>query len=107
MVTNVIEKKGEKITARQSGGGFERTFEEALEPFKGIVLSQVLIEPRGYSAQIRLVVEANGKKYKISQWEETSVGAEVLVSSKDFEVGEKDKKVTRYFLVATNNVKPV
>jgi len=103
---NLVSVEGAVIAARQ-GGGFERTFENALEPFKAKVVAQVLLEPKGYSAQVRLVCEADGKRYKVSQWEETSVGAEVLVSSKDFEVGEKGKEITRFFLVATNNVKPV
>jgi hypothetical protein len=101
-MTNLIETKGAKITARQSNGMFERTFENCLEPFKAKVLAQVLLEPKGYSAQVRLAVESDGKKYKVSQWEETSVGAEVWVHSQEFQIGEKGKEQTRYFLVASN-----
>ena len=104
---NLINVEGAAIAARQSGGGFERTFEESIEPFKGRVIAQILLEPRGYSAQVRLKVESNGKFYKISQWEETSVGAEIYVRSQSFEVGEKGKEQTRYFLVASNQpIKP-
>lgn len=98
---NLVIAEGAVIAARQSGG-FERTFETYLEPFKAKVVAQVLLEPKGYSAQVRLVVEANGKKFKISQWEETSVGAEVTIYSKDFKIGEGEKEQTRYFLFASN-----
>ena len=98
---NLVSVEGAVITARQSGG-FERTFENALEPFKAKVLSQVLLEPKGYSAQVRLICESDNKRYKVSQWEETSVGAEVTIYSKPFEVGEGDNKKTRYFLFASN-----
>ena len=99
---NLVSVEGAVIAARQ-GGGFERTFENALEPFKAKVVAQVLLEPKGYSAQVRLVCEADGKRYKVSQWEETSVGAEMWIYSQPFEVGEGDKKQTRYYLNAFHN----
>lgn len=106
MITEVKNVAGEKIAARNVGS-FERTFEEFLEDFKAVVSSLVHIEPKGYNAQLRLVCEANGKKYKISQWSECSVGEEVMISSKEFTIKAEGKPdLVRYYLTAEPISKP-
>ena len=100
MVTELKNQKDERIAAR-NGSSFVRTFETEMDNFKGIVKAQVLIEPKGYSAQVRLIVVANEKQYKVSQWNECSVGEEVVVSSKPFTIkDDKGAELTRYYLFA-------
>ena len=100
MITEVKNVTGEKIAARNVGS-FERTFEEFLESFKAVVVSLVHIEPKGYNAQLRLCVEAGGKKYKVSQWDACEVGEEVMINSKEFTIKQEGKPdLIRYYLVA-------
>lgn len=100
MITEVKNVTGEKIAARNVGS-FERTFEAEMPDFKAIVLSLVHIEPKGYNAQLRLCVEAGGKKYKVSQWSECEVGEEVMIRSKEFTIKQDGKEdLVRYYLVA-------
>lgn len=103
MITNVIAEPKAKIEAKLGGNGFERTFETSLEPFQAKVEALAFIEQQNYPAQKRLVVSSKGKKYKISQWEECTVGAEMWVHSMPFTIKNDGNEVTRYFLKATNS----
>lgn len=106
MITNVIAEPKAKIEAKIGSNGFERTFETALEPFQAKVEALAFIEQQNYPAQKRLVVTSNNKKFKVSQWEETSVGAEMWIHSIEFKIKADGKENTRYYLRATNSQEP-
>lgn len=106
MQTNVIDKAQAKIEAKLSSGGFERTFEKQIESFQAKVEALAFVEMQGYGAQKRLIVTSNSKKFKVSQWEETSVGAEIWVHSMPFTIKADGKDTTRYFLKATHSQEP-
>lgn len=106
MITNVIAEPKAKIEAKIGSNGFERTFETALSPFQAKVESLSFIEQVNYPAQKRLIVTSNSKKFKVSQWEETSVGAEMWIHSMEFKIKKDSTELTRYYLRATNSQEP-
>ena len=103
MITNVIAEPKAKIEAKVSGNGFERTFENQMESFQGKVEALAFVETQGYGAKKYLVVTSNSKKFKVSQWEETAVGAEMWIHSIEFTIKADGKELTRYYLRATNS----
>jgi len=94
----LVSSKGAAIAARQSGST-SPVSENSPELTKGKVIGLAEFRPKGYPSSTRLVVEVDGKKFKCSNWEETSPEANIWLvrQSADLEDGK-----TIYWYVGVN-----
>jgi len=94
----LVSSKGASIAARQSGST-SPVSENSPEITKGKVIGLAEFRPKGYPSSTRLVVEVDGKKFKCSNWEETSPEANIWLvrQSADLEDGK-----TIYWYVGVN-----
>lgn len=84
----LVSSKGASIAARQSGST-SPVGENSPELTKGKVIGLAEFRPKGYPSSTRLVVEVDGKKFKVSNWEETSPEATIYLIRQSAEIEEK------------------
>ena len=96
----LISTKGAVIAAKQSNST-ANVNSDSPETLVAKVIGTALFTPKGYPSSVRLVVEANGKRFKVSNWEECSPEQNVYLLRNSSEIEEK----TIYWYTATN--KPV
>jgi len=93
----LISTKGSVIAAKQSNST-ANVSESSPETLVAKVIGTALFQPKGYPSNVRLVVEADGKRYKVSNWEECSPEQVVYLMRQSAEIEEK----SIYWYTATN-----
>ena len=93
----LISTKGATIAAKQSNST-SPVSENSPETLVAKVIGTALFTPKGYPSSVRLVVEANGQKFKVSSWEECYPEQNVHLYRQESTIEDK----TIYWYVATN-----
>ena len=93
----LISTKGATIAAKQSNST-SPVSENSPETLVAKVVGTALFTPKGYPSSVRLVVEANGQKFKVSSWEECSPEQTIHLYRQEAPMDDK----TIYWYVGVN-----
>ena len=97
----LISTKGNVIPAKQSNGTAPVSVDSP-ETMVAKVVGLAQFTPKGYPATVRLVCEADGKKYKVSSWEQCEPEAKVHLYREEGVIKGEKSDTTIYWYVATN-----